>query len=195
MYSYKVNDDIELKPLQDNHAKELFDLIDRNRAHIAKFLPWERRTQTWQDSLAFIKAQRKMCAENGTIDCGIFYKGALAGKVSLHEIDWPNRRSSLGYWLSKDMTGRGIMTQCVTAVLDYAFTELGLNHIHLKAAPENKASCAIAERLGFKHEGTLRDDLWNHDHFLDMNFYGMRAIEWEKLKSEWKNKREEKTHP
>jgi len=147
-------------------------------------MPWERRTQKWEDSLEYNKAQRKLWAENGAVDCGIFFKGELVGKISLHEIDHANRRSSIGYWLSKDKTGNGIMTRCVAAILDYAFDELDLNHIHIKATPKNKASWAIAEKLGFVYEGTLRDDLWNHDHFLDMKLYGMRASEWKKIKEE-----------
>jgi len=50
----------------------------------------------------------------------------------------------------------------------------------LRAAAENKKSRAVAERLGFKHEGTLRDYEWLYDHFVDLAHYGIKASEWKK---------------
>ena len=52
----------------------------------------------------------------------------------------------------------------------------------LRAASGNAKSRGVAERLGFKHEGTLRDYEWLYDHFVDIAHYGMKASEWQELK-------------
>ena len=59
-----------------------------------------------------------------------------------------------------------------------SFGTLKLNKIEIEAAVENYKSRAIPERLGFIHEGTIRDGEWLYDHFVDWALYGMRAAEW-----------------
>jgi ribosomal-protein-serine acetyltransferase len=70
------------------------------------------------------------------------------------------------------------MTRAVAAVLDYLFAELELNYVEIHAAPENIKSRAIPERLGFRHEGTLRDYEKLGDRYIDHMHFGLRAAEW-----------------
>src|SRR3712207_8983550 len=48
-----------------------------------------------------------------------------------------------------------------------SFLELGLNRVSIACATENKKSCAIPERLGFRREGVQRQAEWLYDHFVD----------------------------
>ncbi len=178
MFSHTVTKDISLKLLQEHHATPLFECVDRNREHLREWLPWVDRTKEPMDSLNFIKMTKQKFAMNTGFECGIWVDDKIAGVVGLHYIEWLHRRSSLGYWLDKDVVGRGVMTQSVTCVLDYLFGELDMNYVSINAAPDNKKSCAIPERLGFKLEGCIRDQEWLYDHFVDSNHYGMKQDEW-----------------
>lgn len=184
MFSYKVSDDIELKMMQAHYAQDVFNLVDKNRDHLREWLQWVDYTKSVEDTLEAGKKFRMAWAETGALQCGIWYKGKLAGMIGTHDIDHANKRSSVGYWLAKDYAGKGIVTQSVAAILDYAFNEVNLNHMTLRAATGNKKSRAVAERLGFTHEGTLRDYELNGDEFLNLEVYGMRASEWKKIKEE-----------
>lgn len=186
MFSYKVNDDIELRLLDDHHAKELFALVDANRNYLREWLPWVDAADSVDNSLNNIRQAKEKFAKDGTFDGAVFYQGQLMGKAGIHDISAANKRSSIGYWLDQGMNGKGIMTACVSGLLDYSFDDLDLNYMALRSASANYKSQAVAKRLGFKHEGTLRDYEWLYDHFVDMEHYGIRACEWKDQKQKMK---------
>lgn len=67
------------------------------------------------------------------------------------------RAKQLGYSLSEDYWGLGIMTEAARAVVRYAFEEEELYVLSIETAPDNKRSQRVIEKLGFKFEGRLRD--------------------------------------
>lgn len=78
----------------------------------------------------------------------------LVGAVTLSSIGYGSLRSaSVGYWLARSATGQGTMTRTVAAVIDFAFTELGLHRVEVSIRPENAASLAVVARLGLREEG------------------------------------------
>ena len=76
----------------------------------------------------------------------------------------------------------GIMMKVAKTLTDYAFSELQLNKVEIRAAFENMKSRAIPERLGFVNEGCIRQAEWLYDHFVDHAVYGMLAEEWNENK-------------
>lgn len=67
------------------------------------------------------------------------------------------RAKELGYSLSEDYWGLGIMTEAAREVVRYAFEEEELQVLSIETAPDNKRSLRVIEKLGFKYEGRLRD--------------------------------------
>lgn len=80
----------------------------------------------------------------------------LLGAVGLHGTGAANGRCSAGYWLAANARGRGVATRALRLLCSYAFAELGVARIELWIEPENTASQAVAERVGFEREGLLR---------------------------------------
>ncbi len=80
----------------------------------------------------------------------------LLGSVGLrrHQIDL--ERWSAGYWVARWARGRGVATAALRLICRFGFDELGATRIELCAEPENAASLAVAERVGFAREGLLR---------------------------------------
>ncbi|MCX4526129.1 GNAT family N-acetyltransferase [Streptomyces sp. NBC_01551] len=62
----------------------------------------------------------------------------------------------IGYWAVKEHRGRGYMTEAAAAVARWAFTELGAGRLEWRAEVGNDGSRAVAEKAGFRMEGTLR---------------------------------------
>jgi ribosomal-protein-serine acetyltransferase len=174
----RVDDEIALTLLEEQHAAELFRLVDANRAYLRQWLPWLDQNTRVEHTAAFIQGSLRQFAARDGLACGIRFRGALAGVAGIHRIDWPNRRTSLGYWLAETHERKGLVTRACTALLDYVFGDLGLNHVEIACAPANIRSCAIAERLGFTREAVLRQREWLYDHFVDHVVYGMLAVEW-----------------
>ncbi|MBN6186751.1 GNAT family N-acetyltransferase [Aneurinibacillus sp. BA2021] len=173
-----INEHLALQEVEMRDAPALYALIDRNRRHLRRFMGWIDANRTVGDVELFISAsiQRRM-VQNGT-DYTIRYNGAILGVIALHYIDWVNHRTSIGYWMSEDAQGRGIMTAAVHRLIAHAFDELGLNRIEIHCAVQNEKSRAIPERLGFTREGRIRQGEWLYDHYVDHIVYGLLKSEW-----------------
>jgi RimJ/RimL family protein N-acetyltransferase len=80
----------------------------------------------------------------------------LLGTISVFHVDVDQGMAELGYRVLPAERGRGVATGALTAAAARAFEELGLRRLQLFHAVENPGSCVVAERGGFRHEGTLR---------------------------------------
>ncbi len=179
MFRFIIQDDLELRLLEDRHAEELFTLTDGNREHLRTWLPWVDRTHSPADTLNFIKNGMQQFADNNGFQAGIWFRGQLAGGIGFHYMSWLNRKTEIGYWLGASFQGQGVMTRACRALIDYAFDELHLNRVEIRCATDNTRSRAIPERLGFKQEGVVRQAEWRGDHFGDLVVYSMLAGEWQ----------------
>jgi ribosomal-protein-serine acetyltransferase len=167
-----------LRLFEESDAEEMFALVDRNRAHLAPWMPWVPLVRTPEDQLEFIRATRRQVADNDGFQAAIVAAdGALAGTIGFHRVSWLNRATSIGYWLAADHQGRGTMTQGVRALVDHAFDTWGLHRIEISAAVDNARSRAVAERAGFREEGVRRDAERHGERYLDLVLYGLLATD------------------
>jgi ribosomal-protein-alanine N-acetyltransferase len=67
------------------------------------------------------------------------------------------RQAEIGYDLDRPYWGQGIMTEALTAIIDFGFRKMDLNRIELLVMPRNERSKGLARKLGFKKEGILRE--------------------------------------
>lgn len=176
-----IDAQLELRLFEDEDAATLFGLIERNRGYLREWLPWVDYQTSVEDSLGFVKHSIQRYLDNDSISAAIQYRGQLAGVISFHSVNWPNRQVEIGYWLSADFQGQGVMTRACRAMLDYAFHKLQLNRVSILCATGNARSRAIPERLGFTQEGILREGEWLYDHFVDLVVYSLLAREWDAL--------------
>lgn len=178
MFTYNIDDKTALKMLDLQDAKELFTLTVESKEKLREWLPFIDYTKSVDDTKNFIQSTMKQFSENNGFQAGIWYEGKIAGVIGFHKIDWNNKSTSIGYWLGNDYVGLGLMTKSVEAFIDYAFKEIKLNRVEIRAAVENKKSRAIPERLGFTEEGCVRQAEWLYDHYVDHVVYGMLAADW-----------------
>lgn len=114
-------------------------------------------------------------------------EGALApviGSISLEPDRFrPDANSKeLGYSLSEEYWGKGLMTEAAKEVLRFAFEELGLSQVAICTGPDNKRSQRIIEKCGFKYEGTIRRTYKIYDGSLrDSLLFSMLREEYEEL--------------
>jgi ribosomal-protein-serine acetyltransferase len=182
MFRASVRAGLELRILEERHAATVFTLVDRERPYLREWLPWVDGTLTEDDTLAFIKASLEQFANNNGFAAGIWETSGdrhrLAGVIGTHKINWPNRRAELGYWLSREFQGKGIATEACRAVITHLLGDLDLNRVEIHCATGNTKSCAIPRRLGFTHEGTLREGELCCGRYLDLNIFAMLKKDW-----------------
>lgn len=181
LFHCKIRDGLELRSVEFADAAELFALVDSDREHLRRWLPWVDGSRSVEDTRVFIDGAMRQAEEGDGFTATIRCEGEIAGIIGHHRIDWPNRLGKLGYWLGSRFVGRGLMTQSCRAVVAHAFESIGLNRIEIHCATQNVRSRAVPERLEFRHEGTRREAEWLYDHFVDLECYAMLASERERL--------------
>lgn len=88
--------------------------------------------------------------------------GATVGRITLGNDGRAHRRATVGFLLARHAWGSGIGGAALELVLKHAFGTLGLHRVEAFVDPRNLASTRLLQRLGFQHEGLLRDR-WNVD--------------------------------
>lgn len=180
MFEAALTEDEQLGLLLQHHAADLYRHVEANRDWLERWLSWVPRVTDAETARAVVEQYLARLAANDGMLVGIWSDGALAGGVLLRTIKWETRNTEIGYWIGEDFAGRGLATRAAAAMLDFAFEELKLDHVLLQAATTNLPSRGVAERLGFTHEGTLRNAHRYPAGVLDHAVYGLTAEEWRK---------------
>lgn len=181
MFHCPAGPETKLALLQRYHAQPLYLLVEANRAHLSTWLPWVDQCDSIGHTLTYIERGLEQFAAGDGFQTGIWHRGVLVGVVATHVINWTHRNVSLGYWISEDAQGQGIVTFACQAVIDHLFDTLRLHRVEIRCATENHRSRAIPVRLGFEEEGTLRGIEKVGPRYLDLIVYGMLRATWRNL--------------
>lgn len=103
----------------------------------------------------------------------VFFEERPVGHVGLAKFTPQLASVEIGYWISSDVSGRGFMTEAAGAVAEFAFEDLRLHRVELRAAPENLASVRVAEKLGFTREGLARSACRGAHGWHDVYVFGL----------------------
>ena len=155
------------------YAEELFELTDKNREFLSRWLPWLAHVTSASDTRAFIEEQLIGFQRGHALHVTIFYQGKAAGVLGFNQIGQANGTCQVGYWLGEEFNGKGIMTACVRDLIGLGFHYFSLNRIEIRCAVGNVKSRAIPERLGFKQEGVIRCAEKVGNEYLDQVVYGL----------------------
>ena len=79
--------------------------------------------------------------------------------------------AELGYWLAEPFWGKGVMTEAVKRITEYAFNSFGLKRVYAEPYTSNRASARVLEKAGFKYEGLLRASAFKDGRLVDQLLY------------------------
>jgi RimJ/RimL family protein N-acetyltransferase len=100
--------------------------------------------------------------EDSLYNFGVFTRegGDLVGSMGLVRLAGtlppPQRTAELGYWTVKEARGKGYTAEAGRAVCRWAFESLGAERLEWYAETGNEGSRAVARKIGFVMEGTIR---------------------------------------
>jgi RimJ/RimL family protein N-acetyltransferase len=106
--------------------------------------------------------------------------GTALGHIGVNAIHPDLRVARVGYWVLPEARGRRVATRALALAAHWAHTGLGLHRLELDHAVGHATSCHIAERCGFRYEGTLRGAMFEagrHDAFRDMHLHARLATD------------------
>jgi len=173
-----VDKNITLKEVGLEDVETIFNTIDSEHEYLKEWLPFVEETTDISYTHTYVESL--LNSPINELVCIILYKNKFVGIVGTKDSDLGNKKTEIGYWLSENYQGNGIMTKSCTALINFLFTTLEINRIQLKAATKNYKSQRIAEKLGFKKEGIERDGELHKHEFVDLVVYGLLKNEWQK---------------
>jgi ribosomal-protein-serine acetyltransferase len=179
MVSILIDDELLLRTFTLEDAGLLFDAVEKSRKHLRPWLTWVDTTTKQEHCSQFIQQTLQWQENQEGLVLGIFRNRKLVGEVGLHHWDHKLRKGQIGYWVAKEFEGQGIVNKCLTRFIDFLFNKVSLNKIEIHFIPQNTRSAKVAERLGCKVEGILRQSYLKDAKLEDLVVTGL-------LKSEWK---------
>ena len=175
-----VSGNIVLRTYDEGDAAALFSIVNAERSHLSHWLDWVSHTTKQEHSLQFIKQSVHQANMQEALALGIFRDGEIIGGVGMHAWDHAVKRAQLGYWIKKDAEGQGIVKDSIKEFIAFLFEKAGLNKVEIHFSPANKRSAKVAERLGFRIEGVLRQSTLRNGLPDDVVVTGLLKSEWAK---------------
>ena len=153
----------------------------RNDPEVAKYQSWEGISES--EACAFIQEQKELQPGGPgqwfQIAIELKETGMLVGDCALRIEEHDERQAEIGYTISRAYQRRGIASEAVSRVLEYAFVALGLHRVIAITDCENVASVALLERLGLRREAHFHQNVWFKGKWGDEYLYAMLQEEWQ----------------
>lgn len=141
-----------LRPLAISDAAHFLRVIEANRGHLGRFLPWMDELEAIGDIEEWMAPRVGGVEYDGELIYLINIRYEIAGMMSVERMDHANGSCEVGYWISKSHEGRGVVSNATRAFFDYLFGDHGMERVEVTMVPENRKSKAVAERLGMREE-------------------------------------------
>ncbi|MCP8615404.1 GNAT family N-acetyltransferase [Salirhabdus salicampi] len=169
---------VYLRPFEEDDIDYFFDnaLWDREIRKLTG-------TQTVFSRISVQKFIERVAMDDSRIDLIISTRetNELIGDLALTEIDHINRNAQIRVGIfQKEYRGKGYGTDALSLILEYAFDILHLHRIGLSVYPFNPRGIKSYEKLGFKQEGIIRDELFYNGEYHDSIIMGVLKNEFHK---------------
>ena len=102
------------------------------------------------------------------------------GSISVVRQNDRTEEAEIGYCMGKAWWHRGLMSEAVSAVIGYLFSEVGMNRIAARHDPNNPHSGGVMKKCGMRYEGTTRASDRNNQGICDAAQYAILRSDWEK---------------
>ncbi len=148
--------DVTLRPLRYRDARAWRVVRRRNAAWLQ---PWDATvppggTERPATFRTLVARMQRHARQGLGMPFAIEVDGRFAGQVTVNNIVRGSAQfASIGYWLDRDVAGRGVMPTSVALVIDHCFRSAGLHRIEVAIRPENTNSLRVVEKLGIREVG------------------------------------------
>jgi len=144
-----------LRVRTEQDAAALAAAYQRNRGHLA---PWDpTRTEDFFTEGGQLSQTRELLAlrdMDATLPLVLADGQEIAGGLTLSGIvRGAFQSATVGYWLDRDHTGRGLASEALTAVVETARDVYGLHRLQAATLLANHASQSVLTRAGFERIG------------------------------------------
>ncbi len=149
---------------------------------------WADTYHSVDDAIEFVRRQSGHWALHAEVGTAIFIResGALLGSVGFRIRNLAVPSFEIGYWLRQSAEGHGYMSEAVRIVTSFLFDDLRAQRVMIRCDARNRRSGAVAKRLGYPLEGTLRHDSLGADGAIrDTLVYAMIPDDYARARAMW----------
>src|SRR5690606_27021358 len=151
------------------------EAVDGDRERLGRYLPWVDFIRTEGDGEAYLRRCEEAWDAFELFDFGIYFPtGEFVGNCGLHTVSKSNRRAEVGYWVVGELEGKGIISEAVLG-LTLACFKAGFHRLEIRCNDTNERSAGVPERIGYRLEGTLREDCFEKGVWRNTRIYGALA--------------------
>lgn len=169
--------DIAIRRFHPSDAAALHQATIESLDQLMPWMAWCERNFSLEDSAKWIQFTAEGWALGESRNFAIIEKESdrLLGSIWLSRISRKHKFANLGYWVRSSCAGQGIATRAGRLIARVAFSELSLNRLEILVAVGNRASERVAEKLGARREGILRQRLHLEGDAKDGVMFGLLA--------------------
>ncbi|MFJ7746929.1 GNAT family N-acetyltransferase [Peribacillus sp. NPDC097295] len=156
---------------------------------VTKYVTWETH-KTLADTKEFIEFAFTQYENKRIAPWGIQYKenGKIIGTIDFVSHHGGHHVAEIGYVLSQDYWGKGIMTEAANEVIAFGFDRMDVVRIQARCFVDNKGSSRVMEKTGMSFEGTMRKMMFVKGKHQDVNMYSILKEEFASLHKPRKEK-------
>lgn len=177
-----------LKPLMPKDAKAVTKLVTDNRDYWSIYEPHHIESYyTIYTQYNKLVESARLRSLNLEYFFGIYDKesGQLVGQISLYSIkQLPFLSCFIGYAMDQHYVGKGIVSEAISLMVQFAFKQIKLNRVEAYVSPRNVASVRVLEKNGFTKEGLLKQLLYINGRWEDHYLYAITFEQYKKLLSQ-----------
>lgn len=178
MFTIKIDNEIQLALVEPSFAAKYFAIVQRDLDYLSQWLAWPEHAKDEAFFHSFITRSLHDYAAGKSLTCAIILKDEVVGNIAFNSINHSLKKAEIGYWLSAQHQGRGIVSRAVSALFDMAFTQLGMEKVQISAAVSNQPSRAVCERLNMELEGIITNAENLNGRIVDHAIYGLSKTKW-----------------
>jgi ribosomal-protein-serine acetyltransferase len=178
VFAISLDGGAELRQLEPWQAEEFLAHMDRAREAVDPWIPWASFTTSIESAKATLQRYADKTATDTGRLYGIWLDGTLVGGTMFVHFDAVAGTCEIGCWLEPAGQGRGLITRSARHLIDWAVRVRGIHRIIWKTRPDNTASRNVAQRLGMRLDGVLRDEYLYGGVRYDTEVWSLLAPEW-----------------
>ncbi|MCH2057268.1 MAG: GNAT family N-acetyltransferase [Thalassotalea sp.] len=166
-----ISPSFSLQDLKTVDTPDIFQLVEANRPLLEKYLYWAEGVTDLSTTKKYIE-DRVNSGLEGAQWLKFVFEGETVGVFGIKSVCASTGEAEVGYWLSQHAQGKGLVTQAMEAVI-HLLRERGAKCLVITCLEQNKASIAVAERVGASHVETKPNYLTLDGNLQDLFIYSL----------------------
>ncbi|MED1470166.1 GNAT family protein [Bacillus salipaludis] len=166
-----------LKKVMQEDLKDIFSY--GSIEEVTKYVTWNTH-RTLADSQVFVNFALNQFEQKKIAPWGIEYKdtGKIIGSIDFVSWQQHHKVAEIGYVLSPNYWGKGIITEAAKRIIQYGFEEMDLVRFQARCFVQNIGSARVMEKAGMSFEGIMKKAMFIKEKHWDLKMYAILKEEF-----------------